>query len=769
MLRTKRCRLRKLMDLGLTERLESLIAKRKARNMFKRAIERTLMDKGIAPILIVKNNILGASNNANDQGLQVPGSTSAPPILLPTQNLFDLPYDPFEEKPNLSADSVLQEFMPPNQKEMLFCRHESFCHGPLFTFDTSPYQAYDEGCPHRHNSVGFGSEIDIIVVGEKTEEIRETANDETEIEENNENPNDLSVSEVRMDMDSTKNNDSCSSPSSSDDFESGLDQTTKPLSLCANQVRKALNLSIPPKERTMCKLPYDSSPSPCRTEFNLFYNTYGRQGHTRNCSLASDLQVEVSEVGSTTLSTDGTFSPVEGDVTYDGDVDRDINSDSEELWGGSFNLTREANREKLRELDDIMEEDSIEVNLSGLNKKLEELIASISPSEQEAVQIFNKASLLSSRLDTTEDGASYPENINRETHEDVIRSGEEDGGFKTSNVSDKLSPEDLGKTVQLTENSVVHSPPVSCFQKPEQLIDPQQKPTEELNIICNEKVMTQGDVITLELKSSETRDDGVQGFIEPAALGEMRKPYEAINLDSCKYKHGNLETSYESKRTMDSEKKMEESQPLKYIEEDTHNLTKHDTVDAPNAVQSRGQPSKNIGEHTRNLTKYHNEGAPNAIQSIDDLRNVLEGTHVKEDSSMNSSKDESKTSETRQKAIMEPSKTSGATSAGSVKDTEHESRTLAKAYANAGLSTSRGESIKNSGDVQNLSSQESPSGALESKEDNPKTIGESISGVDNTATGMSVEHTIAMEASKPEKSEVKAVNTKENDINEVAK
>ncbi|KAK8679819.1 hypothetical protein V6N13_145253 [Hibiscus sabdariffa] len=768
--------------------------------MFKRAIEKTLMDKGIAPqsqiapILIVKNNILGA----NDQGLQVPGS--APSILLPTQNLFDLPYDPFEEKPNLSADSVLQEFMPPNQKEMLFCRHESFCHGPLFTFDTSPdpnaekrlvgdpavdrfrRSPDDEGGPHRHNSIGFGSEIDIIEVEElnrneamnspeeKTEELRETANDETEIEENNETPNDLSVSKLRMDIDSTKNNDSCSSPSSSDDFESGLDQTTKPLSLCANQVQKALNLSIPPKGRTMCKLPYDSSPSPRRTEFNLFYNTYRRQGHTRNCSLASDLQVEVSEVGSTTLSTDGTFSPVEGDVTYDGDVDRDINSDSEELWGGSFNLTREANREKLRELDDIMEEDSVEVKLSGLNKKPEELIASISPSEQEAVQILNKASLLSSRLDTTEDGASYPENINRETHEDVIRSGEEDSGFKTSNVSDKLSPEDLGKTVQLTENSVVHSPPESCFQKPE-LIDPQQKHTEELNIICNEKVMTQGDVIALELKSSETRDDGAQGFIEPAALGEMRKPYEAINLDSGKYKHGNLETSYE--RTMDSEKKMEESQPSKYIEEDTLNLTKHDTVDAPNAVQSRGQPSKNIGEDTRNLTEYHNEGALNAIQSIDDLKNVLEGTHGKEDSSINSSKDESKTSETRQKAIMEPSKTSGPTSAGSVKDTEHES-TLAKAYANAGLSTSRGESnslndIKNSGDVQNLSSQESLLGALESKEDNAKTIGESISGVDNTATGMSVEHTIPMEASKPKKSEVKAVNSKENDSNEVAK
>lgn len=256
---------------------------------------------------------------------------------------------------------------------------------------------------------------------EKSENITESANDKTEIGETNENPHDLSGSEIRVEIDSTKNNDSCYSSSSSDDSESGLDQTAKPLSLCTNQVRKAFNLAIPPKGKTVTKLPFDSSPSPRRTEFNLFYNTYRRQSHTRNCSIASDLQVEVSEVGSTTLSTDGTVSPVEGSVTYDGDVERDINSDNEELWGGSFNLSKEANREKLRELDDIIEEDSVEVKVSGLKKKPEEPIASISPSELE----------------------------------------------KASNVSDKLSPENPGKLVQLTGKSVVHSPSESCFQKPE--------------------------------------------------------------------------------------------------------------------------------------------------------------------------------------------------------------------------------------------------------------------------------------------------------------
>ncbi|MBA0836130.1 hypothetical protein Goarm_008367 [Gossypium armourianum] len=962
-----------LMDLGLTEvernkRLESLIAKRRARKMFKMAIEKSLMDKGIvphnhiAPILIVKNNILGCSNHANEEVLQMPGS--APSILLPTQNPFDLPYDPFEEKPNLTGDSFQQEFMAVNQRDMLFCRHESFHHGPLFTFETTqdsindPFNPYysaekrlvggpavdrfrkadDEGGHHQNNSRGFGSDIDLIdleesinndtinSLEEKSEKITESANDKTEIGETNENPHDLSGSEMRVEIDSTKNNDSCYSASSSDDSESGLDQTAKPLSLCTNQVRKAFNLSIPPKGKAVTKLPFDSSPSPRRTEFNLFYNTYRRQSHTRNCSIASDLQVEVSEVGSTTLSTDGTSSPVEGSVTYDGDVERDINSDNEELWGGSFNLSKEANQEKLRELDDIIEEDSVEVKVSGLNKKPEEPIASISPSELE----------------------------------------------KTSNVSDKLSPENPGKPVQLRGKSVVHSPSESCFQKPEQFIDPQQKPTEE-NIISNVKPITQGDANTLEPKSSETKANGAQALNEPAALGEMGKPDDAINLDSSGYKHGNKETSYEYKRTAESEKKMEESQPSKYIEEGTCKSTKHGTGDAPSSVQSKYQPSKHFEEDAQNLIEYNTGNAPNAVQSIDELESipasgvnqnilednvsgveqrlggsiavapnrrleleqtylgsgasprsvlpqniladqipvsdieqrrqtdwpgsvtediesscvtkkrtdgstahnmnelVLEGTQGN-DGSLKSSKDESKTltssedteelSKTsgesnldfiehlggsekliehntrtdsskskegnaktddpktmvreksaaevdrvcnvkdsltnkvtniessnpvldgegqhqilsRQKAVVEPSRTSGATSAGSDKDTKHESTTLTKAEANAGLSTSKGESnssnnIKNGGDTQNLSGQERLSDASQSREENlNKAISESISGVDSTATtGISIDHKIATEASKPKEPEVKAVNTKENDSNEVAK
>ena len=128
----------------------------------------------------------------------------------------------------------------------------------------------------------------------------------------------------------------------------------------------------------------------------------------------------------------------------------------------------------------------------------------------------------------------------------------------------------------------------------QQLIESHQKPTEELDIICNVKPITQEDANTLDSKSSENRDNGARILIESAAVAEKRKPAEAFNLDSSEYRHGNLETSYESKSTMESEKEMEDSQPSKYIEEDTtaqedtQNLeSEHDTGDTLNAVQNR--------------------------------------------------------------------------------------------------------------------------------------------------------------------------------------
>lgn len=151
-----------LMDLGISEiernrRLESLIARRRARQHLKQQIEKGLIDirsacpSQIAPLLISRTtkNVLDSPKGID--GLDIPGS--APSVLrLSSRNPFDLPYDPSEERPNLTGDSFDQEFTAAaaaNQPKetaamamagMAYCRHESFSFGPSLPFEESyPY------------------------------------------------------------------------------------------------------------------------------------------------------------------------------------------------------------------------------------------------------------------------------------------------------------------------------------------------------------------------------------------------------------------------------------------------------------------------------------------------------------------------------------------------------------------------------------------------------------------------------------------------------
>lgn len=139
-----------LMDLGSSElernqRLESLIARRRARRMMA---ERNLIDLDgmdlqfqVAPISTTRCNPFDLPYDSyDDLGLPpIPGS--APSVLLPRRNPFDLPYDSSEEKPDLMADSFQQEFMElyqgeaSNQREAVFRRNETFNVGSsIFSF-----------------------------------------------------------------------------------------------------------------------------------------------------------------------------------------------------------------------------------------------------------------------------------------------------------------------------------------------------------------------------------------------------------------------------------------------------------------------------------------------------------------------------------------------------------------------------------------------------------------------------------------------------------
>ncbi|XP_022998538.1 uncharacterized protein LOC111493143 isoform X2 [Cucurbita maxima] len=320
-----------LMDLGLSEiernrRLESLIAKRRARKLYKRKNEEIVLTVDILPpchipkIVTTRNDPLDSTDGGREiEGIPLPGS--APSVLLPMRNPFDLPYDPHEEKPNLMADSFQQEFT--------FCRHESFCLGPAYSEESGGL-----GYHHRYRrpsiSIADKGEHDWLIEqllfksdpqtekkkpiavearGIQTEDLPQARDvNELELESGQEKeipPDSQSEFEIELELELTQDVSSQSSHSSSSDnpgevicddvrvvsknFESKL----------SNALHKSLSCRVPKKKlikEPLCdfspttfnknkmeeRLPYPDK-VPCQTP------TY---------SIASDLQVEVSEIGS---------------------------------------------------------------------------------------------------------------------------------------------------------------------------------------------------------------------------------------------------------------------------------------------------------------------------------------------------------------------------------------------------------------------------------------------------------------------------------------
>jgi hypothetical protein len=149
-----------LVDLGDSElernrRLESLIARRRARKSFK--MSSSAAPGTMHPVLVARSNTFHVSKSSDDR---IP--SSAPSILFPTQNPFDLPYEPFEEKPNLMADSFQQEFMADHLKEMLFCRHESFSLGYSPPLENTQLDQH-EGTGYSRSKMQLGKTTSVLV------------------------------------------------------------------------------------------------------------------------------------------------------------------------------------------------------------------------------------------------------------------------------------------------------------------------------------------------------------------------------------------------------------------------------------------------------------------------------------------------------------------------------------------------------------------------------------------------------------------------------
>lgn len=157
----------KAMDANLAEaekneRLQSLIARRRSQKTPSLQVRKPLQllntDAAAAaaaatPILIPKINTRTTTSPTKNTGPHSPGS--APSVLVPMRNPFDLPYDPQEEKPDLTGDSFQQEFT--FNRDFMFCRHESFSLGPSLPmdfFEDREDDVDDFGFRRRRSSIG---------------------------------------------------------------------------------------------------------------------------------------------------------------------------------------------------------------------------------------------------------------------------------------------------------------------------------------------------------------------------------------------------------------------------------------------------------------------------------------------------------------------------------------------------------------------------------------------------------------------------------------
>lgn len=186
----------------------------------------------------------------------------------------------------------------------------------------------------------------------------------------------------------------------------------------------------------------DGSPSSFRNKIQEehFFFPDKVVSHTPTHSIASDMQVEVSEFGSTELSVDGTISPSDvGSLSYEADLDggKEVNSGSEETWVALSQLSRvEENESRSSEVHEVSEQDIIEVGFSGMNKKTEDIVASDMVPEKVVEEDSGDASVSFPNIELAERSQSHMINFDGDVHDEVRLPS-------TSCASDALSTENL--------------------------------------------------------------------------------------------------------------------------------------------------------------------------------------------------------------------------------------------------------------------------------------------------------------------------------------
>ncbi|XP_042041146.1 uncharacterized protein LOC121786569 [Salvia splendens] len=367
----------KAMDMNIAEaeRLESLIARRRSKKVVSQHVKKSLMNnvatKGaqMPPIAIPK--ISSRCSPTRSIHPFSPGPGSAPSMLGPTRNPFDLPYDPLEEKPDLTEDGFQQEFALGHNRDFMFCRHESFSLGTSLPMDffeerDDPSLIDDFGFRRRQSYVGYQypkpqteeSEADLgtTTEAESGHESDSGPDSKSNLERlENDQPYDDQIKEVIQVHENPRPEDCDDEPNTR---SNGLDElslsgastgssnedVTPVCRINREAILKSLSIrrnsvSVPNMENEHLQennLSYANSAleNASRLKQQYFADKLQRR-HGMTFSIASDMQVEVSELSSPPLTIGENMSCQEDNSSWDG-VDS---------WAGSSRLSEAEDNE----------------------------------------------------------------------------------------------------------------------------------------------------------------------------------------------------------------------------------------------------------------------------------------------------------------------------------------------------------------------------------------------------------------------------------------
>ncbi|KAH6765669.1 hypothetical protein C2S52_016652 [Perilla frutescens var. hirtella] len=493
----------KVMEVGISEaernkRLESLIARRRSRKMLSLQIKRSLMNTDASPaaaavpppapapaanisaIVVPKINTW-CSPSSKPGGNFSPTPGSAPSVMIPMRNPFDLPYDPQEEKLDLTGDSFQQEFALGHNRDYTFCRHESFSLGPSlpmdFLDDCDDTSSIDDfGFRRRRSS--FGYQFSRPETDQESEtDFGPTTEPESESKSNIDSPDDDQIKEVIQvheinDVDgeevktrprrkckaqdelSLNSNSNSSSPASSD-----VSEDERPVRIIN---REAILKSLSMRRNSVPDI--DTNDNAQLQENNLSYANSALENasrlkqqyladkpqkrHGMTFSIASDMQVEVSEISSPPLTIDENMSHQDDASGYDGEMERNASWDGLDSWAGLSRLSEFEDNE-MRLLPRAHEAGA---GPSGTKKRDESL------NEKHFIHSSSSAAELSdnaesqSQTTNAEDDVKSSEEI-AEIAAVVENAAESEGGASTSNHNQDAN--DLHQQRSLMQNAVV--------------------------------------------------------------------------------------------------------------------------------------------------------------------------------------------------------------------------------------------------------------------------------------------------------------------------